>query len=586
MPYFGFVFSAYVLAGSAISPFPNVTPGHFNLPTQLAPEKLWRPVTMIFATFGGPREAPKGLCKRKRISNYRRLPGTPPSSEGLVCNNFFFYEAYDKGADLRLSSQARPSHNSYLLAYEVSPLSAAQYIIAYIDRVNLANVKVLNAKTPDSIEISLGTQGVEYNWAISIAFFGFLVGEIPSNVALKRFSARIWLSRIMVTWGIVVICMAAVKNAAGLIAARFFLGLCEAGLIPGVFYYFSFWFKPTEKAFRNGVFYSASGFAGGISGLLALAMEQLNGVAGLKAWQWVFIIEGIPAVLLGVGAFFLLLEFPQTPTTYLTPEEQDIAIRRLPHHAPSMHDKTFVWEEAISVFCQPAHWLVRSDRVWCDCFMLTYICASIGILGAANFLPSILGGLGFTTPFSANLASAWPNFAGGVYYICWSRHSDYTRERVWHGIIPCLTTTLGYAILTFAAKDPPSATSAGFISNNSRYGLYFLTTLQVGAYPVFVNFRGTTLKGATSVGIGISSLLVCQAIASIIAPFLFPNSDAPQYVPGMTLSTIFFAVGALLYSFVPLALRWQNAQALRWQKEHGVVAAAEGGKEKEGLMVE
>ncbi|KAJ3340500.1 hypothetical protein HDU93_006968 [Gonapodya sp. JEL0774] len=454
------------------------------------------------------------------------------------------------------------------LDLRITLMTFLMYIIAYIDRVNLGNVKVLNAKSPDSIEISLGTQGVEYNWAISIAFFGFLVGEIPSNVALKKFSARIWLSRIMVTWGIVVMCMAAVKNAAGLIAARFFLGLCEAGLIPGVFYYFSFWFKPTERAFRNGIFYSASGFAGGFSGLLALAMEQLNGVAGLKAWQWVFIIEGIPAVVLGVLAFLLLLEFPQSPTTYLTPEEQDIAIRRLPMNAPSMHDKTFVWEEAVSVFMEPAHWL----------FMITYICASIGILGAANFLPSILGGLGYVTPFSANLASAWPNFAAGVYYIVWSKHSDYTRERVWHGILPCFITFIGSIFQTLAARDPVTATSAGFMSNNARYGLFFLTSLQVGAYPVFVNFRGTTLKGATSVGIGISSLLVCQAIASIIAPFLFPNSDAPQYVPGMTLSTAFFGAGAVLYAFIPLALRWQNSRARKWLAENG---SPEHGEEKE-----
>jgi len=90
---------------------------------------------------------------------------------------------------------------------------------------------------------------------------------------------------------------------------------------------------------------------------------------------------GIPAILLGVIAYFFLLEFPHSPTTYLTPEEQDIAIRRLPAHAPSMKDKTFVFAEAVSVFLQPAHWL----------FMLTYVFASIGILGAANFLPSILG---------------------------------------------------------------------------------------------------------------------------------------------------------------------------------------------------
>ncbi|KXS11702.1 MFS general substrate transporter [Gonapodya prolifera JEL478] len=434
------------------------------------------------------------------------------------------------------------------------------YVIAYIDRVNLGNVKVLNAKSPDSIENSLGTQGVEFNWAISLAFWGFLIAEIPSNIMLKKFSARVWLARIMVTWGIVVMCMAACKNAAGLLAARFFLGLCEAGLIPGVFYYFSFWFKPTERATRNGWFYSASGFAGGVSGLLAIAMEGLNGVGGLKAWQWVFILEGAPAVILGTVLYFVLLEFPHSQTSYLTPEEQDVAIRRLPSHAPSMHDKNFIFEEAITVFAQPAHWL----------FMLSYVCMSVGILGAANFLPSILGGMGYTTALSANFMSAWPNFAAIFYYVGNSWHSDYTRERVWHGIIPTLVCFIGSALLTAAARNPPTATDPGFIPNSARYALFFFTTFQTGAYPVLVNFRASTLKGSTEVGLGISSTLVCQAIASIIAPFLFPNSDAPQYVPGMTISTVLFGVGSLTYAAIPLALRYQNYLARKWQKENGI----------------
>ncbi|KAJ3343054.1 hypothetical protein HDU93_000224 [Gonapodya sp. JEL0774] len=361
------------------------------------------------------------------------------------------------------------------------------YVIAFIDRVNLGNVKVLNRGSPDSIENSLGTQGVEFNC-------------------------------IMVTWGIVVVCMAAVKNAAGLLTARFFLGFCEAGLIPGAIYYFSFWFKPTERATRNGLFFTASGFAGGVSGLLAIAMEGLNGRAGLKAWQWVFILEGIPAILLGVVMYFILLEFPNSPTSYLTPEEQDVAIRRLPSQTPSMADKTFVIREAISVFAQPAHWL----------FLISYFAMSIGVQSISNFLPSLLLGMGYSSPLSANLMSAWPNFAACIYYFTISYHSDYTRERILHGLLPSFVATVGSVVLLIAAKNPSTATSPALISNSVRYGMSFLLLFQASAFPVLLNLRASTLRGSTEVGLGMSSAQLSPSVAAIIAPFLFPNSDAPD----------------------------------------------------------
>jgi len=242
----------------------------------------------------------------------------------------------------------------------------------------------------------------------------------------------------------------------------------------------------------------------------------------------------------------------------LTPDEQAIAIARLPKNTPSMKDKTFVTEDALRVFAAPAHWL----------FMLSYICMNIGIIGAANFLPSILFGMGYNTALSANFMSVWPNLWGAICYVGWSWHSDHTRERVWHGILPGLLATVGGALLVACAKNPPTATNLGFVSNGVRYFFIFLTSPQVGAYPVLVNYRASTLVGSTEVGLGISSVLVCQAVASIIGPFLFPNSDGPNFVPGLLASTVLYGIGSVLYALIPATLRYQNRLATKYQTEH------------------
>ncbi|KAJ3341139.1 hypothetical protein HDU93_005548 [Gonapodya sp. JEL0774] len=443
------------------------------------------------------------------------------------------------------------------------PLVWLVFFIAYIDRANLANVRVLEGGTPDAIETSLGIDGNNWNWAIALPYYGFLVAEAPSNIALvgvalyqcygtvafasillpytvlkqkKKFSARFWLARIIVSWGIVVMCMAAVTNTAGLLAARFVLGLCEAGLIPGV--YFTFWYKPTERATRNALFYTAVSVGGGVSGLAAIGLGRMNGTevlamgvhhrSGLMqvvVWdplnltldRWTK--KGIPAILIGIAVYLLLPEFPHSPTTYLTPEEQNVAIIRLPKNAPTMHDKNFVLDEAITLFLQPAQWL----------FMASFFCMSFGIVGTSNFLPSILSGMGFTTSVQQNLFSAFPSFWGILTYGVPAWHSDYTRERVWHGLIPSIICTISVALLVTAAKNPPTDTNPGFMPNWARYLMFFGIGIQSGSQPVLIN-----------------------------------------YVPGLTIAGVVFGVGVGLYACIPLALRYQNSLARKRMEAQGI----------------
>ncbi|KXS13142.1 MFS general substrate transporter [Gonapodya prolifera JEL478] len=428
------------------------------------------------------------------------------------------------------------------------------WLMGLIALINLANVKILGAGTPDSIETSIGTQSTQWNWAISLLNWG------------KALSGRVWLSRIILSWGIVVICMAFITNPAGLLTTRFILGLCEAGLSPGVFYNFAFWYKPTERATCNPVYLTSISLAGGLSGQIADGIERVNGIGGLKAWQWVFIIEGIPAVLLGI--VWYLPEFPHSKTSFL-PSLSQCAVRRLPATASTMHDRTFDLGEALTLFMQPAQWL----------FMFSFFCLNFGSSGFDNFIPSILLSPlllapklwdGLQNPYNGEPHERISQFLSIPYM-----HSDYTRERVWHGLLGPLLTTVCVSLLVTAAKNPPTETSAGFMPNWARYLLIFGVAFQSATHPILINYRQSTLKGATQVGLGISSIYVFQTIASIASPFLFPNSDAPlvtSYVNGLTIAAVVFGLCTLFYGLIPLALRYQNNMAqMRLDRERILV---------------
>ncbi|KAF9153225.1 hypothetical protein BG015_003826 [Linnemannia schmuckeri] len=159
--------------------------------------------------------------------------------------------------------------------WRLVPLVSVLYLCAFLDRVNIGNAKVAG------IAVDLKLTPEEYNWSLSIFFIGYVVFEVFSNMCLKMAGPRRWLSFVMIAWGGIMMCMAAVTNAAGLLAARFFLGVAECGLFPGVVYLFSLWYTRDEQALRNGVFFSTATMAGAFGGVLAWALEQMEGIRGL-----------------------------------------------------------------------------------------------------------------------------------------------------------------------------------------------------------------------------------------------------------------------------------------------------------------
>lgn len=168
---------------------------------------------------------------------------------------------------------------------------------------------------------------------LTVFFFTYALFEVPSNLLLKRLRPSRWLPTIMVAWGVVMTLMGLVRSYPGLLAARIFLGVAEAGLFPGVAYYLTMWYTRDEMQLRQALFFSAASVAGAFSGLLAFGIAKMDGVGGLEGWRWIFLLEGMATVVVAVGAYFALWDFPET-AGFLTEDERGFVVWRLRYQGP------------------------------------------------------------------------------------------------------------------------------------------------------------------------------------------------------------------------------------------------------------
>jgi MFS family permease len=162
------------------------------------------------------------------------------------------------------------------------------------------------------LEIDLNLHGLQYNDCLAILFPFYIAAEIPSNMMMKRFRPSIWLTFIMVMWSIAMICQGFVKNYAGLMATRAFLGAFEGGLFPGVNYYITQWYCRHECGFRMALFFSAATIAGAFGGILARGITEMDGVGGIAAWAWIFILEGLASIIVSFTAYWVINDYPST----------------------------------------------------------------------------------------------------------------------------------------------------------------------------------------------------------------------------------------------------------------------------------
>ncbi|KAL2855820.1 major facilitator superfamily domain-containing protein, partial [Aspergillus pseudodeflectus] len=231
----------------------------------------------------------------------------------------------EKGVGAMVAPQFSPEMQKRVLRkmdLRLIPMLALLYLLAFLDRGNIGNAKI------EGMLDDLHMSGREYNWCLTVFFFTYVAFELPSNLLLKKLRPSRLLPLLMVAWGIVMTLMGIVQNYHGLLIARLFLGVAEAGLYPGIAYYITLWYPRHLAQYRQAMFFSAASIAGAFSGILAWAIAKMDGVGNYAGWRWIFILEGILTVLVGVVAPFFMYDFPET-AKFLTEEERQYVIHSL-----------------------------------------------------------------------------------------------------------------------------------------------------------------------------------------------------------------------------------------------------------------
>jgi ACS family tartrate transporter-like MFS transporter len=297
------------------------------------------------------------------------------------------------------------------------------YIVAYLDRINVGFAAL-------QMNQALGLSATTYGFGAGVFFLSYVLFEIPSNIILARVGARLWIARIMITWGLVSSSMMFVRGATGFYALRFLLGLAEAGFFPGIIFYLTQWFPARERGRTIAAFMTATLIAGVVGGPISGALLSLHGWGGLAGWQWLFLLEGVPAVVLGVVVLVALTERPEN-ARWLTGAERGALVACLAADEATHHRHADVW----SALRHPRTWLLA----------VTYFTIPVSLYGMGFWLPQMLKTASGGSDFEVGLLSAIPYAAGAIAMVIVGAHSDRTGERRWHVAIPAVFSAVALA---------------------------------------------------------------------------------------------------------------------------------------------
>lgn len=324
------------------------------------------------------------------------------------------------------------------IAWRIIPIFLVSYIIAYLDRVNVGFAKLQmlgDLKFSESV----------YGLGAGIFFLGYFAFEVPSNIILHRVGARVWLCRIMITWAIVSACTALVRTPWEFYSCRFLLGVAEGGFFPGMVLYLTYWFPSERRAKLMALLMAGnpiSGIIGGpLSGYILRSFSHNSRMAG---WQWLFVIEAIPALLSGLLMYFFL-DNRVAHAKWLTQEQKSIVTSDLGAEAKSKTHTTI-----ISAVISPRVWLMTA----------IYFCIVMGSYAIGFWLPTIIRQTGVRDYFNIGLLTMLPYALALVSMIAVGRHADKTRERRWHLIIPNLAAAAGFLLCIASGSSTALATAS------------------------------------------------------------------------------------------------------------------------------
>ncbi|MFC9894834.1 MFS transporter [Nocardia sp. NPDC127579] len=373
------------------------------------------------------------------------------------------------------------------------PFLGLLYFVNYLDRVNIGFAG------PSGMKADLGLTETAFGLASGIFFIGYLLLEVPSNLALHRFGARRWIARILVSWGVVATAMAFVPNETVLYILRFALGVAEAGFFPGILLYLTYWFPQSQRAKIVALFMVAVPLSTALGATVSsLIIQYGDGVFGLSGWRFMFLVEGIPAILLAFLTWFYLTDRPDR-AHWLTTAEKDWLTAEL----------------AVEDARRGEHWTVRKALTHPRILALAFIYGGIvyGLYALGFFLPTIINGLQeqYGVKYSIverGLVNAVPYAIGAVVMVWWSRHGDRTGERPWHVAVPALLGGIAIPIALYLG--------------NPFAAMIAVTVCAVGvlaALPTFWALPSTFLTGVAAAG-GIALINSIGNISGFAAPYI------------------------------------------------------------------
>lgn len=439
------------------------------------------------------------------------------------------------------------------IAWKVLPLLFISYVIAYLDRVNLGFAAL-------RMQEDLGFSAAIYGLGAGIFFIGYVLFEVPSNLFLARIGARKTITRIMVAWGIVSSCMMFVQTPTQFYVLRFLLGAFEAGFFPGIILYLTFWFPSRLRGGIIAIFMSAIAIAGVIGGPISgWLIKYMDGIHGLHGWQWMFLVEGAPAILLGILTLFVLADRPQE-AKWLTAQECEQVVRDVVADNPS--GKSRLRDAA------------RDPRIYA--LALVYFSVMCGLYILGFWLPSMIKGYGVTDPLHNGLLTAVPFIAAAIGMIVISRHSDARGERRWH-LFACMVAS---ALALVACTT---------VSDDLVLGLALLSVVAIGLYaamPLFWTIPTRYLSGQAAAG-GVALINSLAMFGGFVSPTVmgFVKSSTGSINAGLYFFAAILVLGAIVLIWA-MPRRLIDDQPGVARAPHAEVAATSAAGHSQALIPE
>jgi D-galactonate transporter len=409
------------------------------------------------------------------------------------------------------------------VTWRLIPLLLLCYIVAYLDRVNVGFAKLQMAG-------ELGFSDAVYGLGAGMFFIGYFFFEVPSNIILHRVGARVWIARIMVTWGIVSGGMMFIQTETQFYVMRFLLGLAEAGFFPGIILYLTYWYPSHRRARIVSMFMTGIPLAGVIGGPLSgWIMKSWDQVNGLHGWQWMFLLEAIPSVIIGVVVYFYL-DDRITSAKWLKDEERDMLQKRIQEEES---DKEHV----------PMMQVFKSGRMWT--MSAIYFTMAMSLYGVSFWLPTIIKGMGVTDNLEIGMLSSLPWIAAVFSMLLFARSADKMRERRWHVVIPMLMGSTGLILSVLLSGNHYLSFAALILA---CMGI-------VSAIPLFWSLPTAFLVGAGAAA-GIAAINSIANLAGFLAPYLvgWLKQLTSSTDSGMYLLAAALVIGAAITLMVPAKL--------------------------------